>query len=120
MYEFKFLSNDEISQISFQGGTKTAEVIDGLGDKVASGIGIMRVAADENATLDHTWQEMRDFMANGGFVFFVNVDADEDQETVSTLTEFKTHYSNGEYSVLISNLTYTTDSPDGYPVQGTE
>ena len=75
----------------------------------SSGGGVLVVHEDENKALDKTWQEIHDAMLQG-LVVISSTDGDNSFLTVCTQVQ-----NNEVEYFVISNDSYVTDSPNGYP-----
>ena len=80
--------------------------------------GALVLVADENATLNHTWEEIKNAIMSGRNVGMV-VTTEGSNETS---THFEIVYSADtrndgaiEYCVELDGKTYATNSPTGYP-----
>lgn len=101
------------------GDTVTSAKLNKLEQGVASAGdgGVLIVSVDETMTLDKTWKEIHDALANGTIVVFS--DSDETGVNLNIVNEASVEEETYHIYVLGSEtLSFITDSENGYPTMG--
>lgn len=103
------------------GDTITAEDLNRMEQGIAQGGGgsellVIEIDTDENAmTMNKTWQEIND-----AFPYVYSVTEAFGETNKSIVITVCSIPESDEYMVETNNLTFTADSPDGYPSYSNE